>query len=272
MITGVRYFLKVALARAYVRIIGAQRELSWIIGDTLLPFLSVAAYVYVYRAMNAPPEYTGFVILGGIVVTFWMHMLWSMGMQFFWEKEMGNMALYLMAPLSRPALLLGMAIGGIFMTSTRAIMIYVASRFLFGIQFNITEPMMALAVSLATLLALYGLGMMLSSLFFISGRGIFYGMQVMMEPVFFLGGFYFPVKQLGMMVATAAAAIIPVSLGLDALRQTMFGAYDSALFTPKTELIALLVMGVVFVYSSIVILHKMEAVGRREGKLFLKNQ
>ncbi|MBT7790666.1 MAG: hypothetical protein HN757_17515, partial [Calditrichaeota bacterium] len=98
MITGVRYFLKVALARAYVRIIGAQRELSWIIGDTLLPFLSVAAYVYVYRAMNAPPEYTGFVILGGIVVTFWMHMLWSMGMQFFWEKEMGNMALYLMAP------------------------------------------------------------------------------------------------------------------------------------------------------------------------------
>ena len=182
------------------------------------------------------------------------------------------MALYLASPLSRPALLLGMAVGGMFMTSTRALMIYLASRFLFDIHFNVTEPLMVWAVSLATLLALYGLGMMMSSLFFIAGRGIFYGMQVMMEPVFFLGGFYFPVKQLGVMVATAAAAIIPVSLGLDALRQTMFGAYYTALFTPRTELITLLAMGVVFVWASIIILHKMEAVGRRDGKLFLKNQ
>ncbi len=274
MIREILYFLQVAAARAYVRVIGAQREMSWFIGDTLLPFLTVAAYVYVYKAMNAPPEYTGFVILGGIVVTFWMHMIWSMGMQFFWEKEMGNLERYLMAPLSRPALLLGMAVGGIVMTSTRALTIFLVSYFWFDIRFDASDPLLALAISLATLLALYGMGMMMSSLFFLAGRGIYYGMQIFAEPIFFLGGFYFPVRQLGMITATAAATIIPVTLGLDALRQTMLGVKDARLilFSPETELMWLLAMGAVFVYISIILLGKMETLGRREGKLFLKNQ
>ena len=272
MLRAVAYFIQVCVARAYVRVIGAQRELSWIIGDTLLPFLSVAAYVYVYRAMKAPQEYTGFVVLGGILVTFWMHMIYSMGLQFFWEKEIGNLERYLMAPLSRPALLLGMALGGIFMTGSRALIIYLASKFFFHIEFNVTDPAMAWLLSLATLLALYGLGMMMSSLFFMAGRGVFYGLQMLMEPVFFLGGFYFPVRQLGVVIATAAAAVIPVTLGLDGLRQIMFGAYHTALFTPQTELAALLVMSIVFVYTSVFVVHKLEEIGRRDGKLILKNQ
>ncbi len=172
MLKAVGFFVRVVLARAYVRVIGAQRELSWIIGDTLLPFLAVAAYVYVYKAMGAPEKYTGFVVLGGIIVTFWMHMIWSMAMQFFWEKEMGNLERYLMSPLPRPALLLGMALGGIVMTSTRALIIYLASRLFFHLEFHVTEPGLAVAVFVATLFALYGMGMVLSSLFFIAGRGI----------------------------------------------------------------------------------------------------
>jgi len=272
MTPQVSYFIKVTVARAYVRVIGAQRELSWVIGDTLMPFLAVAAYVYVYRAMNAPPEYTGFVILGGVLVTFWYNMLWSMGMQFFWEKEMGNLERYLMAPLPRSALLLGMALGGIVMVGTRATLIFIASRLLFHIEFNVTQPFLALAVFLATLAALYGMGMMLSSLFFIAGRGIFYCLNIMGEPIFFLGGFYFPVRQLGMLIATAAAALIPTTLGLDALRQTMLGAYNVGLFQPRNELAVLIVMAILFVALSVVIINKMEQFGRENGKLILRNQ
>lgn len=272
MIPQIRYFIRVVLARAYVRVIGAQRELSWIIGDTLLPFLSVAAYIYVYKAMNAPPEYTGFVVLGGILVTFWIHMIWSMGMQFFWEKEMGNLGLFLMSPLPRPALLLGMALGGMIMTGSRALIIYIASRLMFDITFSISDPWLIVWISFATLVALYGLGMMMSSLFFLAGRGVFHSMQVLMEPVFFLGGFYFPVKQLGMITATAAAAIIPITLGLDALRQTMFSTLDTGLFDPHTEMWWLFGMGAVFLYAAIIIVDKLEAIGRRDGKLILKNE
>ncbi len=264
------YFTRVVIARAYVRVIGAQRELSWVIGDTLLPLLSVCGYVYVYRAMKAPEEYTGFVILGGILMTFWVHVLWSMAMQFFWEKEMGNLARYLMAPLPRPALLLGMALGGMIMTGSRALIVYLASRLLFDIRFDISDPWLALIVFFATMAALYGMGMLLSSLFFIAGRGVNYGIQAMHEPVFFLGGFYFPVKQLGYFTAFAAAALIPTTLGLDALRQLMFSAFRTGLLTPQNELIILIIMAIVFIYLSVIAIGKLEDLGRKHGKLTLK--
>lgn len=272
MINSIRYFLKVMFARAYVRIIGSQRELSWVIGDTLLPFLTVCAFVYVYQAMKAPPEYTGFVVLGGIIMTFWVHMLWSMAMQLFWEKELGNLALYLMTPLPRPALLLGMALGGMIMTSSRAFIIYLASRFVFDLRFNVSDPWLAVLVFLATMGALYGMGMMLSSLFFIAGRGVNYGLQAMHEPIFFLGGFYFPVRRLGLLTAAAAAAIIPTTLGLDALRQIMFSAHKTGLLSPTVETGILLIMAVVFIVASVVAIGKMEDLGRKYGKLTIREQ
>ncbi|NQU05908.1 MAG: ABC transporter permease [Calditrichaeota bacterium] len=272
MIGQVKFFMKVVVARAYVRVVGAQRELSWLIGDTVLPFLSVCAFVYVYKAMKAPPEYTGFVVLGGIMMTFWVHMLWSMAMQFFWEKEMGNLARYLMSPMPRPALLLGMALGGMLMTSSRALIIYLASRFIFDMRFNISNPWLAFFVFLATMAALYGMGMTLSSLFFIAGRGINHGLQAMWEPMNFLGGFYFPVKQLGAFVAGGAAAIIPTTLGLDALRQLMFSSPSIGLLSPKVELAILSVMAVIFVTVSVFAIGKLEDLGRKYGKLTVKEQ
>jgi len=272
VIGRIRYFLQVVVARAYVRVIGAQRELSWLVGDTLLPFLTVCAYIYVYRAMKAPPEYTGFVVLGGVIMTFWVHMLWSMAMQLFWEKETGNLARYLMTPMPRPALLLGMALGGIIMTSSRALIIYVASRFVFNIHFNFNDPWLAILVFITTLGALYGMGMMLSSLFFIAGRGVNYGMQAMHEPVFFLGGFYFPVKRLGLLTAAGAAAIIPTTLGLDALRQVMLGAFSTGFLPPEIELAILTVMAALFTWSSVVAIRRMEDMGRMSGKLTLHEQ
>jgi ABC-2 type transport system permease protein len=268
----VGYFIQVTVARAYVRVIGAQRELSWLVGDTLLPLLSVVGYVLVYRAMKAPPEYTGFVILGGVLMTFWAHMLWSMGLQLFWEKEMGNLARYLMAPLPRPALLLGMALGGIVMTTSRALVIYIASRFLFKIHFNVSQPWLALAVFLMTLASLYGMGMALSSLFFMVGRGANYGLQAIFEPVVFLGGFYFPINRLGLVVASASAALIPTTLGLDALRQTMFNSRQIGFLAPEVELSALVVMSVIFVWLSVFAVRKMEELGRAHGKLIAKEQ
>jgi len=266
------YFIRVVIARAYPRLIGAQRELSWILGDTLLPFLSVAGYVLVYRAMRAPETYTGFVVLGGVMVAFWASMLWGMGMQLFWEKETGNLARYLMTPMSRPAMLLGMAIGGAVTTAIRVVVIPIAAYLMFGITFPFVSVWLSVLVFFLTLAALYGMGMALSSLFFMAGRAVNYGLQLMYEPIFFLGGFTFPVKLLGTFVAGAAAALIPVTLGLDALRQTMLGAADLALLPVSTEVILLTAMAVVFITLSVWLIRVLEDMGRRHGKLILQNQ
>ena len=49
---------------------------------------------------------------GGAMTAFWINVLWSMSAQLYWEKENGNLALYIMAPSSMMAILLGMALGG----------------------------------------------------------------------------------------------------------------------------------------------------------------
>src|SRR2546422_2862998 len=50
------------------------------------------------------------VVLGGTMVAFWLNVLWSMASQLYWEKEIGNLQLYMMAPMNRMALLGGMAV------------------------------------------------------------------------------------------------------------------------------------------------------------------
>jgi predicted permease len=88
-----------------------QREKTWVFFDVFLPLLGVSAYVFVYRAIGAPEEYIGFVVVGGAMTAFWMNVLWGMSSQLYWEKEQGNLALYIMAPNSMMAILLGMALG-----------------------------------------------------------------------------------------------------------------------------------------------------------------
>ena len=63
--TGWRLFLKTVLARAYPRVVGQQREKSWVFFEIFLPMLAVSAYVFVYRAIHAPEAYVGFVVIGG---------------------------------------------------------------------------------------------------------------------------------------------------------------------------------------------------------------
>ncbi len=82
--TGGRLFLQTIVARAYPRVIGQQREMSWIFFEIFLPLMGVCAYVFVYRAIRAPEEFIGFVVIGGAMTAFWMHILWGMSSQLFW--------------------------------------------------------------------------------------------------------------------------------------------------------------------------------------------
>src|ERR1051325_6648312 len=159
-VTGWRLFLKTIVARACPRVLGMQREKSWMFFDVFLPILAVAAYVYVYRAIGAPEEYVGFVVIGGAMTAFWMNILWSMSSQLYWEKEQGNLSLYIIAPNSMMAVLLGMALGGLVATALRAIAIIVLGSWLFQVQYSVASFTQLISVFLLAMTALYGMGMM----------------------------------------------------------------------------------------------------------------
>ena len=189
--------------------------------DVIMPLGSVIAYVLVYRAIDAPEEYVGFVVIGGAMTAFWMNVLWSMSSQLYWEKEQGNLALYIMAPNSMMAILLGMALGGMVATILRALVIILLGSLMFDVQYVVVNPFELFAVFSLAMIALYGMGMMFASAFLLFGREAWAVSDMVQEPVFLVSGFYFPIKSLPFWVA-AAASIIPLTLGMDAMRQLVF--------------------------------------------------
>ena len=266
-LTGWRLFLATVIARAYPRLIGQQREKSWMFFEVALPLVSVAAYVFVYRAMKAPEEYIGFVVMGGAMTAFWLNVLWSMSSQLYWEKETGNLALYIMAPNSMMAVLLGMAVGGMFATLLRAVAIILLGSLLFHVQYAIGNLVQLLAVFFVAMTALYGLGMMTASLFLLLSREADHLAQLATEPVFLVSGFYFPIKSFNFWIA-AAASLIPLTLGLDAMRQLVFASGPALGFLDvRVELTVLCGLCVVFLFGARVMLAYMERLAIREGRL-----
>ena len=265
--------LRAVRGRAYPRVLGAQREPSWIFFDVVLPLLTVAAYAYIYKFMNAPPEFVGFVILGGAMTAFWLNILWSMASQLYWEKETGNLSLFLIAPVSRMSILAGMAVGGLFFTTLRASATLVIGVVIFNVALSFSNPIMLVVVFLVTMVALYGMGMMFASLYLLFGREAYHMSSLMTEPIYLASGFYFPVRALGFWAA-AGASIIPITLGLDGLRQ-LFYPSSSALygFLPvQLELLLLVGLSVFFLFLSKLSLDYMEKMGKTTGRLTLRWQ
>jgi ABC-2 type transport system permease protein len=265
--TGFLLSLRTVVARAYPRVIGAQREKSWMFFDVFLPMLAVSAYVFVYRAIGAPEEYIGFVVVGGAMTAFWLNVLWSMSSQLYWEKEQGNLALYIMAPNSMMAILLGMALGGMLATGLRATAILILGSLLFDVQFQVVSFLQLFVVFMLTMIALYGMGMMSASLFLLLGREAWHLSNLAQEPIYLVSGFYFPISSFSFWVA-AGASIIPLTLGLDAMRQLVFPSGPALGFlTVPVEILALVVMSVVFVVAASYMLAHLEKLAIREGRL-----
>lgn len=265
--------LRAVRGRAYPRILGAQREPSWIFFDVVLPLLGVAAYVYVYKFMNAPSEFVGFVILGGAMTAFWLNILWSMASQLYWEKETGNLSLYLIAPVSRLSILAGMAVGGLFFTTLRASSTLIIGIVVFSVTLSLSSPIMLIAIFTVTMIALYGMGMMFASLYLLFGREAYHMSSLMTEPIYLASGFYFPVKALGYWAA-AGASIIPITLGLDGLRQLFYPSTSAEYgFLPvELELAMLAGLSVLFLFLSKLSLDYMEKLGKTTGRLTLRWQ
>ncbi len=265
--TGWRLFLRTVIGRAYPRVIGAQREKSWVFFEIFLPLVAVSAYVFVYRAIRAPEAYVGFVIVGGAMTAFWINILWSMSTQLYWEKETGNLSLYIMAPSSMTAILLGMALGGMFATSVRALVIVVLGSWLFHVQYSVGNVPLLILIFMLAMAALYGLGMMGASLFLLLGREAWHLANLAQEPVYLLSGMYFPIRSLNFWVA-AAASLIPLTLGLDAMRQLVFQSGPTLGFVDvSTEIGALAILTVVFMIAAWLLLTYMERLAIQEGRL-----
>jgi ABC-2 type transport system permease protein len=260
---------RVAYARLWVRIKGSNQEPEWIVAELIIPILSLSAYVYLYKMLKAPAEFSGFVILGGTMIAFWVNVLWNMSSQFYWEKETGTLEMYLVAPISRMAILLGMALGGIVNTTLRALVILVAGTMIFQIPLSVHDPFTAILTFILTIIALYALGMLFASLFMLYGREAWHTANLLQEPVYFLSGSYFPMRYLPEIVQLAAS-LVPLTFGLDGIRRVIIEGQGIA--DIWLNIVVLVVFTLVLLPLAKFALKYMENLGKKEGRLTLRWQ
>ena len=127
------------------------------------------------------------------------------------------------------------------MSSTRAAVVLAVATVVYSVAFAVDQWVLLLAVFFLTLAALYGLGMMLASLFLMWGREAWHLTQLLVEPVYFVSGLNFPVARLGFLGALAIA-ILPLAVGLDAMRQLAFAGAAFPVGTPPPEVEALILV------------------------------
>lgn len=263
--------LRATWARTWVRLVGSFRQLDWVISDALLPNLGMCAFVLLYRALGAPKSYEALAVIGGVLTTYWINVLWGMGAQLYWEKQQGQLQLYFAAPCSRMAILTGMALGGFAATLLRSLVGVAIGVWVFHVQVEPFSPWLFAAVFLATMTALYAMGMTFASLFLLYGREAWHTCNALVEPVYFLSGLYFPIRTLGALGAVAAG-VLPLTLGVDALRQVLLGPAAHGLLPVGAELAALCGFTVVFLFAARASLRWLESLAKRDGKLTLRWQ
>jgi len=256
-------------SRAWVRVRSTYGEPLWVAVNLSVPLLSSLAMALLYGSAGLS-EYTGFAILGGIMLAFWGNVLWSMASQFNWDKEVGIFEIYLVSPAPISAILVGMSLGGVLATAPSALLVAVIGWLFFSAAMNPSWAAVLLTFFL-TLASLYAMGMLLSSLYLAYGREAESLNSAIGEPINFLSGLYFPSIGIGSPFPFAlqlAASLIPLTIGMDALRKSVFLADNLAAIWPDMLLLA--AMAVVLLIIGDRALKALENRGRREGTLVLR--
>lgn len=107
------------------------------------------------------------------------------------------------------------------------------------------------------------------------GREAWHVVNLLQEPVYLVSGLNYPVRTLGTIVAMLAS-VIPLTIGVDALRQVLFPRTTQAIFAPlfslETEAVLLAVLSVIYLVLAWWLLKVFEYRARHEGRLTVRGQ
>ena len=161
---------------------------------------------------------------GVVAMTVVMTSLFS-GLSVVWDREFGFLKELLVAPLSRSGIVLGKAAGASLVALAQT-----AVRLLPARAFGITPGPLTLAMLLVAVaelsLAVAGLGILVASRMR-SQQSFQVVMQLLLFPLLFLSGAFFPVNNLPAWLGFVVRCN-PVTYGIDAIRQLLLGAAVAA--------------------------------------------
>lgn len=213
---------------AYREILRYITERSRIVSSLAMPLLLLvvfgAGFTNVIGGMAPGIDYLQFMYPGIIAITVLTTSLFA-GISVVWDREYGFLREILVAPISRTGIVLGKAIGATLQASVQvALMLVLAPVLGVSLSAGIIVGLIPMIIILS--LGLAGLGILLAS-FMRSQQGFQTMMQIIIFPLIFLAGVFFPVNQVPVWMEVISK-VNPLTYGVDAIRQVFLGSEASA--------------------------------------------
>lgn len=164
-------------------------------------------------------DYIQFMYPGILAMTVLMTSVMS-GISIVWDREFGFLKEVLVSPLSRSGVLAGKAVGAATIAIIQgAIMLVLAP--IINVPINLGTVLALLPLLLILSLALSGLGLLIGARMR-SQQGFQIVMQLVIFPMMFLSGIFFPVSGVATWLEVLSK-LNPVTYGIDAIRQVFLG-------------------------------------------------
>jgi ABC-2 type transport system permease protein len=164
-------------------------------------------------------DYIQFMYPGILALTVLMTSVMS-GVSIVWDREFGFLKEVLVSPLSRSGVLAGKAVGAATIAIIQgAIMLVLAP--IVNVPINLGTVLALLPLLLILSLSLSGLGLLIGARMR-SQQGFQIVMQLVIFPMMFLSGIFFPVSGVATWLAVLSK-LNPVTYGIDAIRQVFLG-------------------------------------------------
>jgi ABC-2 type transport system permease protein len=214
---------------AYREILRYITERSRIVSSLMMPLLLLivfgAGFTNVIGGMAPGIDYLQFMYPGIIAITVLTTSLFA-GISVVWDREYGFLREILVAPISRTGIVLGKAGGAVLQASVQvALMLILAP--LLGVELSLGIILGLIPMIIILSLGLAGLGIMLAS-FMRSQQGFQTMMQIIIFPLIFLAGVFFPVNNVPVWMEVISK-VNPLTYGVDAVRQVFLGSEASAM-------------------------------------------
>ena len=137
------------------------------------------------------------------------------------DREVGFLREILVAPLSRTGIVLGKAAGSATVALLQVVVLLVIAPIV-DVPLDLTTVLLLVPTVVLLSLVLSGMGILIGS-FAHSQQGFQLFMQMLVFPMIFLAGVFFPVDRVPLWMEIASK-VNPVTYGVDAIRQVLLGS------------------------------------------------
>jgi ABC-2 type transport system permease protein len=209
---------------AYREVLRFLSDRAWLFASLAFPLLFLiifgAGFSNVVGAMADGVNLIAFMypgIIGMAVLTSAL----SAGISVVSDREFGFLKEILVAPVSRSGIVLGKAAGTIGVALVHAFLLLAVAP-LVGVRLDVSLVVELVPTVAILALGLSGLGILIAS-FIQSQRGFQLLLQLLVFPMVFLAGVFFPVNTVPLWMAVLSK-VNPVTYGVDAIRQIFLGS------------------------------------------------